>query len=455
MKKGYKKIINFFLFLFLLTMLCGCSKSKKAKDVTSYIYDGSTYEESDDYKDNYGYNYFLENNNNQKKLYEDAYLRCVDFSKKEINLIESDYSTLFLAKCDDYNLTLDEMRQVFYIFVYENPMFYFLNEIDFLDDGDYISLLISSDYYKYSDREKYNKIIDDGLKEIDKNISSIKDDFDKIEYIYKCIKNNMKYCEKDDGYLYYAHNILGFFDNKEGVCESNSEAFYLLCKRYGIECRFAYAIDHVWNVAKIYDMWYMFDLTYDFFGFSERLYFQENINEIEYDDLMIPLPTSFGDSSLSYSEFVLYENGEELCRSHSIDDIYKHFNGGDYKLLLDSSKRSQIEEKYFYMSTFNNDFNTLLIIGTKYQTDEGVITFDGCILLDQDIYINKDVQIRAINFTVFYDPLFQPWWRGIYVDDNCTITLSSKAIINKCTFVGNYHEPNIIYNYYDETSLLD
>ena len=441
MKKGYKKIVSLLLFLFIISMLCGCSKG--VKDVSNYKYDGSTYSESDDYKDNRGYKYFLENNSNQEKLYKDAYLRCVDFSKKKINLTKSDYSTLFLAKTSEYNLTLEEMREVFYIFVYENPMFYFLSEIDFLDDGDYISLAISKDYYKYSDREKYNKKIDDGLKEIDKKISSITDDFDKVEFIYNYIKNNMTYCEKDDSYLYYAHNILGFFDNKEGVCESNSEAFYLLCKRYGIECSFAYATDHVWNIAKIYDMWYMFDLTFDFFGYSEALYFIANINEIEYDDLMIPLPTNFCDSSLSYSEYVLYENDEEIYRSHSIDDVYKHFNGGDYKLLLDSSKRSNPNEKIFYMNSFNDNYNTLLIIGTKYPQDNGWASFDGWIILTDSIHITKDAQIRAINVKSYDDdnPKLVRIGHSIVVDPGVTLKISSQMELD-CASVYEDYDPN-------------
>ena len=183
MTKISRKIVTSFLFIIIGFMLCGCSSSS-VKVIKEYTYDGSVYDESYDYKEKYGYKYFLENNDSQAKLYEEAYLRSVDFKNKEVNLKTSNYATFFEAKCDDYNLTIQEIRQVFELFVYENPMFYFLSEIDFEFDGDRVTLELTKDYYSFNDRKKYYKKIDEGLAKFDNAAKSIKGEYETVKFIY-------------------------------------------------------------------------------------------------------------------------------------------------------------------------------------------------------------------------------------------------------------------------------
>ena len=436
-----KKIISTFILLFMGFLLFGCGD--KTKNVKSYEYDGSMYEESNGYVNNYGYKYFKDNNANQEKLYKDAYYRCVDFSNKKINLKTSNYAPLFEAKCADYNLTLEEMREVFDMLVYENPMFYFLSEIDYEDNGDKITLETTTDYYLYKDRVRYDKLISEGIKKFDEAIYNIEDEFEKVLFTYNYIKDNMEYSYDDEGDLYYAHNILGFFDNKEGVCETYTKTFILLCNRCGIECIPAYSVEHVWNMAKVEDKWFMFDVTKDFFGYSEKYYFQMNQDTPEFDGTMIPAPKT-ANSSLSLREFVLTENGEELFRSHCIDNIYDRFNGGDYVVYLDTIGAKNEDEKIFYIDEINTNYNTLKIMGTNVNTDpnSSKVLFDAIILLTGSITITKDIQFRRVGFmaSLIYRSPQNTIRAEAFVPIGVTVVLTSNALYSYFGFNREYND---------------
>ena len=418
MKKKNKMIIMAFIcFLFVIT-LCACQKNK-AKNVDKYTYNGEIYEESYDYKNNYGYKYFLSTNINQAKLYEDAYFRSVDFKNKKINLKTSNYAELFKVECSTYSLTLDETRQVLDVFVYENPMFYFLSEIDYEDNGSNVSLEISKDYYLYNDRVRYYNLIEEELEKFDDGVATVNGEFDTIKYIYDYITLNMNYCEEDEGDLYYAHNILGFFDKKEGVCETYCKTFILLCNRCNIECIPAYSVEHVWNLAKVYDMWYIFDLTNDNFGFTKFHYDLEARDDSTYDPTMIKAPET-ALSSLSIGEFVLLENGDEIYRSHSIEDVYRHFNGGKYELFLDTCNREKLIERYFYINSFNDNYESLVIFGDD--------DYNACTYLINPLYVSKDLTIKKVNYHASSSKREGEWnIRYIYAKVGVTIVYDIKG----------------------------
>ena len=389
MKGLNKKIFSSIFVLSFGIMLFGCKKQAKKEESNDLI----------DYKTNYGYRYFAKRNENQAKLYIDAYTSSLEFKNGKTDLKSSSYSTLFEAKCSSYSLTLDETRQVLEVFTYENPLFYFISEIDYEDNGDYVKLEIYKDYYLSKTRQNYYELIDNGIKDFDSKIKNYKTDFDRIRFIYEYIRENMEYCFEDEGDLYYAHNILGFFDNKEGVCETYAKVFNLFCKRADIESIPAFSENHVWNMAKIYDRWYMFDATKDYFGTSEEYYFRLNEEAPAFEEnIMIDAPNT-PKSGLSLSEFILYEDDTEICRSHSIDEIYGKFDGGDYVIVLDVIGKETEKEREFFISYVDTDYNSLRIIGNgeRKANKTGSLIYDPSIMILGELAIFKDIEIRCTN----------------------------------------------------------
>ena len=425
-----KKIYKLMFLLSICILLFGCSKNK------GYEYDGSIYSNSYNYKEKYCYNYFLDTNTNQAKLYSDIYLTTVDFSYKNIDISNGKkLYTFFKANCKDYSLTVNEARQVFNVFAYENPEFYFLNEIYYNDLTNNVSFEMSSKYYKAKERSRINILISDKLEEIKKTVYSF-DDFDKLCYFYEYIISNMTYGSEDS---YYAHNIVGFFDKNEGVCETYAKTFTLLLSNYGFETIPVYSKEHVWNCVNVCNNWFMFDLTYSLFGLTEEEYFMA-VPDIKYDDLMIKLPT-MPTSSLSLGNMLLYEDGTLIYKSHSIDDIYTKFDGGNYEIILDAVNETSVLYRKFPINYINTNYSTLRIISNDLVRDYFDDVFTTYIILTHDLVIEKDVTIERIRFTnraVYFGKtgkLELPY--NVIVNDGATLTVSRKVITGDNIIVLN------------------
>ena len=159
-------------------------------------------------------------------------------------------------------------------------------------------------------------------------------------------------------------------------------------------------------MAKVYDRWYMFDATKDFFGTSEEYYFRMNDEAPAFEDIMIDAPET-PTSGLCYSEFILYEDDDiEICRSHSIDEIYEHFNGGDYTIVLDVIDKKTEKEREFFISNINTNYNFLRIIGNGERKGNkvGALIYDTSIMILGDLIVNKDVEIRNTNIIAVKRP---------------------------------------------------
>lgn len=291
------KIIGF-LFVVLLGvgiffgvkyLLNKIKNNMKIKGV--YYYDGTIYEDSDDFKDNYGYLYLENKNENQGKLYENLYHTSIDFLHKKKDLEEyndQNLSLFGLNKMSKYKVTLDQALQTYEIFERDNPEFYWLTNIYTDETNTQISFSIDMDYVKYEDRLNYDNIINSKLHEIDLLMSTTLTEFQKVYKLYHYIDDNMEY-NYDDLDTCFDHNIIGFFVNKLGVCECYSETFMLLCNRYGITNIQLWSNEHAWNTAKVNDKWYIFDVTNDFFGKSEDFY-SEYGDTYKYNKLMYTKP---------------------------------------------------------------------------------------------------------------------------------------------------------------------
>ncbi len=264
--------------------------NKKIKGV--YYYDGTIYEESDDFKDKYGYTYLVNKNDKQGKLYENLYHSSIDFihKKKDLEEYNDQSMTLFcLNKISKYKVDYDEALQTYEIFERDNPEFYWLTNIYFNEAKTLISFSIDKDYMKYTDRSTLDINIQLKLYQLDEDMSTKTSDYSKISYLYDYVRDNMEY-SFDDSDSAWAHNIIGFFKKGLGVCESYSETFMLLCKRYGIDNIQLFSSEHAWNIAKVDGAWYVFDVTNDFFGETEDFY-QEYGKTYEYNEYMYSVPT--------------------------------------------------------------------------------------------------------------------------------------------------------------------
>ena len=367
----------------LTILLCGCQGKRYFK------FEGKIYDDSYNYKNDYGYKYLEKTNEKVAKFYEEIYLKMVEFDYKKQNVKENMCHTLFYeGNFLEGPFSYDDLYKGYMYLTAYNPQFYWMSYILDEDSGSY-SLGIARAYAKASERKRYEKEINDGIKKVDKLLEGVEDEFDKIKIISDHIMDNMTYAF-DHGIVpsqeQWAHSITGFFDRKEGVCESYAKVFKLLCDRYDIGNIPVTSEDHIWNLVEYDNEWYVFDLTYDddarnsYVGKTEEVY--EDDAHIYHIDLY-PLPENKAITPLSLGLIELKENGNTICSSHSITKIFNSFKGGDYEIIMNTTTDISTD---FYLSDINSNYNSLTIKTTQ----------NSKLYLGKDITLTKDLTLSNL-----------------------------------------------------------
>ena len=152
----------------LTLLLCGCRGKGYFK------FEGKTYEDSYDFKNDYGYIYLEKTNEKVAKFYEETYLKMKEFDHKKQSVKEDMCHTLFYeGNLKSGTYTYDDMYQGYMYLTAYNPQFYWMSYILDEDTGDY-SLGIARAYAKASERNRFEKEINNGIKKIDKLLQYIK-----------------------------------------------------------------------------------------------------------------------------------------------------------------------------------------------------------------------------------------------------------------------------------------
>ena len=225
------------------------------------------------YHSNYYYSVLgsMPNGSKMQALYKQIDESAVEFhSNTELSSVGCavatiDYTTL--------GLTWEEASTVWYVYRYDHPLYYWMaNTAD--TDGIHLFIYAYDEYANGADREKYNQIVYDGIKEYAEYVANDRSLYriawglhDKIIYSidYAYEPDSISQTPEDDA---WAHNVLGVFEKNSGVCESYALTFHLLLNYCGVESIVALGSSfeqaHAWNLAKMDDgNWYWFDLTWD------------------------------------------------------------------------------------------------------------------------------------------------------------------------------------------------
>ena len=428
------KHILLFALLIVLSAALGAGSVIIWNSFSKYHYNGALYSDSEDYVNNYGYNYFKETNKAQEELYIELYHVAKDFEHKNKNLIKgvgSDYGTLYKIYTKDSTLSFDELKQVFVVFEKENPEFYFLTTMH-NSVKEYVEFEIHKDYLKAKERKRINSLIENRLLEVDEIVNKCTTTYDKVMAVSNYIVNNMKYARDENGEPSrekWAHNVVGFFERGEGVCETFCETLKLMLDRYGISCKEAWSENHAWNVVEIDGYNYVFDLTNKLVGYTEKTYFQ--LLDYEYENTMYPL-YNMAKAELSSVDLTLKEDGQVIAVSHSMDYIMSLFNNKDYEITVQNDKNHA-----FYLSEINTSYKTLTFKSTG--------TYGVNVYLNDDLVINKNV--------TFYRGTI--CGLGTLYINNATLNFDGFSTFIQVKVVGNEHSTlnfnNNIEAYISET----
>ena len=98
------------------------------------------------------------------------------------------------------------------------------------------------------------------------------DDWETAWWIFSWLAENVTYGDRTPYYFQRGHMLYDALVEKDCLCSGYACAMYFLCNLCGVECLNVYGLatdpdtpgglgDHLWNYARIYGTWYVFDPT--------------------------------------------------------------------------------------------------------------------------------------------------------------------------------------------------
>lgn len=186
----------------------------------------------------------------------------------------------------DLGITKEQAKEVYFSFIYDNPIFYFISktystvELKY-DNGKTASGIKFYIYKEYLDgktRAKYQSAIKSYLASAVKDTQSQTSLYRNALKLHENISYDMDYSKTAgsplySGYYHAAHNVTGGISYGKGVCESYAKIYQLICSYCGIDCvyvvgkgksRSGNVENHAWNMVRLEDgKYYGVDVTWD------------------------------------------------------------------------------------------------------------------------------------------------------------------------------------------------
>ncbi len=213
-----------------------------------------------------------ENGENMQAFYTALYERCVQFhTDRNLDAVqnEEDEWIAITLSFAPYQLTAHEAFDVVHAIGADCPLFYWIgNTVS--SSGDDLYVYTDVTYAGGVTRYTYNQAIYAGMVAMGHDAE--KSNFEHIFYLHDALTDALTYAYKSDGVTpedaVWAHNILGYFTYKTGVCETYAETCQLFLNYWGIEnvlvTGTADGGGHAWNMVQMDNAaWYWFDLTWD------------------------------------------------------------------------------------------------------------------------------------------------------------------------------------------------
>lgn len=397
----------------------------------------------------YGYNYFKINKDIYKILYEKLFEACERFNA-DPGFLPS-FMDVNGSKCyyissipfSQFELTVNDAVSVWETFYIENPQFYYLSSQILYSDNE-LYLTISDDYIDPIERGTINNSLKSLIVTVSDLLKNATSDLEKVYLLHDYILSNMEYAYKSDGVTpedeAWAHNLVGFVVNHKGVCESYAKTFMYLARLFDIECIAVTGNsrnqEHMWNMAKIDDMWYEFDFTWDDNGTTDYgfEYFGLTREEFSVDytpntqtlgiNYLYQLPTT---SAKALNPVKLYSDSSCLGFYNSINDALATTEATkDYEIQLLNyfGRSSLIDEREYELSNITTDYNSLKILGFK---NISTINTDGTVSYYNPNTLKLSSNVVIKNDTVIENVILESESYNLKVKDS---TLTLKEYVN-------------------------
>lgn len=366
----------------------------------------------------YSSDYLYERMSDVEKAYyeelDEACSSCIA-SKEDVYCYSSDDDPMYILDSVSYDgLTYDEARGLVYIFLYQNPQYYFISS-KYLYNSTTKTIWLSV-YDIFAEGDNRAAVTDTMFAKVDSWISEINKEATAYEKQKKahdivCINNTYKAGD-------YDQSAYSAIIEKQTVCAGYTKMFSILTNGVGIDTIGIIGSNHAWNKCLIDGAWYNVDTTWDDYdGYISYSYFDKADTSDEFSYGHSPyswydgrLPVSSADYSIS--EEPGYEVGVEAVSLNKTEVTLS--DQLTIQLSASISPENATDKSVIWMSTDEN-------IATV--SDTGLVTAKGNGNVTIKVITNNGSKWAACNVKI-YNRKFVPRTNatvtaeGIYVAEH-------------------------------------
>lgn len=248
--------------------------------------------------DKYSSNYIYNNLNSTEQTFWDAldyvcalYLTGEDDAVSTSGMVLPDYTISYSS------LSLERATDIFLMFNYSNPQYYFINGgYAYIESRGILVPTFYTEFQSGSKRSQATQAMKNTITSWESTIASAGSTEQKAKAAHDLIAKKVQY---DDNYLTNPENpfhqsAYSVFCDDHSVCAGYTKAFEMLMNGAGIDTIALLSTDHAWNMIRINDSWYHTDCTWDdmdgysgyemiynFFNRSESVIRSDGTHEIQ------------------------------------------------------------------------------------------------------------------------------------------------------------------------------
>ena len=240
--------------------------------------------EWDKYSSNYFYNQMSED---ARAFWDSLDAVCLTYltTNKDVEYI-SDYQGYYSDFAVAKGMTKDQAVEVYYIFRYSNPQYYFLNTGCLI--GSYLGSVaicpgVYSAFANGASRAQTTANVKGQVDSWQSQINALSSDEQKVKLIHDLIIQKVEYnydyisLPEEQQYIaedtLYTQSAYSVFCTDLTVCAGYAQAFEMMCNGSGIDAVAVTSADHEWNKVRINDSWYNVDCTWDDAGNGYPIYY--------------------------------------------------------------------------------------------------------------------------------------------------------------------------------------
>ena len=225
----------------------------------------------------YGSYYFYNQLSTDEKAFWDALNKvCLKYMTTQADATKYNYGGTLYYYVDvvfSNALSLTDMNDVYQIFRYSNPQYYFLKGAYFKtqrSNGAYgIAPCVYPAFAAGASRAGETGKVQSQAAAWQSQIDACATDAEKVKLIHDLVVSKVEYnhtlyntgfANEDKEYSQSAYSV---FCTDLTVCAGYAQAFEMMCNGSGIDAVSVTSADHEWNKVRINDSWYNVDCTWD------------------------------------------------------------------------------------------------------------------------------------------------------------------------------------------------